>query len=127
MPGRGMLLCLALAAAFPAQAQAQDAAADLDRLTLAADVGPGIALARSQIGEGDLIAATATLERVLMAHPESESALLLHASLLCRLDDPQGARVEIGELAGHSVSNQAWGEVTAACGALPRPSGRGGY
>ncbi|MEI9927238.1 MAG: hypothetical protein WDN44_05365 [Sphingomonas sp.] len=120
-----MLAGLILAVATPARAQ--DALAQLDQLSRAsAEAGPGIALARSQIGDGDLVAAAATLERVLITHPEADAALLLHASLLCRLDDPQGARTEIGELAGHPISGQAWAEVTAACGAIPRPSGRGG-
>lgn len=128
MPIRNSLipLCLALACAVPTAACAQDTS-ELDRLSQAStDVGPGMALARGQIAEGDLIGATATLERVLMTHPEADGALLLHASLLCRLDDPQGARNEVAELAGHPVSNQAWAEVAAACGPIPRPGGRGG-
>ncbi|MEG3148635.1 hypothetical protein U1769_01965 [Sphingomonas sp. ZT3P38] len=36
----------------------------------------------------------ATLERVLMGHADADAALLLHASLLCRLDDRDGARAE---------------------------------
>ncbi|MES2441806.1 MAG: tetratricopeptide repeat protein [Pseudomonadota bacterium] len=83
---------------------------------------PGeMTLADRQRAEGDLVGAVATLERVLLANPGADEARLIHASLLCRLDDPAGARVEIGQLAGHAVADAAWAEVVAACGALPRP------
>lgn len=116
------LLCAAVAAcallaASPARAQA-DPAADLEALSQqSAEVGPGIALARQQIGNGDLTSAVATLERVLMRHPEADDALLLHASLLCRLDDPAGARIEFDELRDHPISDQDWSAAIAACGA----------
>jgi len=86
--------------------------------------GPGIALARRQIGEGDLMAAVATLERVLMAHADADAALLLHATLLCRLDDRDGARAELAAL-DRPVPGPAWAEMIAACGPMPRP-GTGG-
>lgn len=121
--------CLAavcvLGAASPIHAQA-DPVAELDALSKAsAQAGPGVALARRQIGDGDLMGAVATLERVLMAHADADDALLLHASLLCRLDDRDGAKAELAEL-DRPVANQAWSEVMAACGAVPRPTGSGG-
>lgn len=90
-------LCIAaasvLAAAGPAMAQA-DPTAELDALSQEwVQAGPGVALVRRQIGAGDLMAAVATLERVLMG--DADAALLLHASLLCRLDDRDGARAEL--------------------------------
>ncbi|MDF7774699.1 hypothetical protein P1X14_05525 [Sphingomonas sp. AOB5] len=85
-----------------------------------------MALARRQIGDSDLIGAVATLERLLIDHPEADDALLLHASLLCRLDDKQGARAELAEMESVRVSEAGWAEVTAACGAVPRPQGWGG-
>ncbi|MDB5704041.1 MAG: hypothetical protein JWN66_1157 [Sphingomonas bacterium] len=114
----------ALGVAAPAWPQA-DPVAELDALSQgSAQVGPGVALARRQIGEGDLMAAVATLERVLMGHADADSALLLHAALLCRLDDRDGARAELVALT-RPVSGRDWGEVTAACGPMPRP-GTGG-
>jgi len=121
-----LTLCIAaasvLAAAGPAMAQA-DPTAELDALSQEwVQAGPGVALVRRQIGAGDLMAAVATLERVLMG--DADAALLLHASLLCRLDDRDGARAELVAL-DLPVPAAAWAEVTAACGAMPRP-GSGG-
>lgn len=111
-------------AASPVLAQ-RDPADALDQLSAAsAAVGPGTALARQQIQAGDLTGAVATLERVLTNHPEAYDVLLLHASLLCRLDDGDGARVEINEVANRPTSRQAWAEVNAACGPAAGP-GRG--
>lgn len=128
MATRPLYLLMALGsvwlAAPPVLAQ-QDPAAALDRLSDAsAAVGPGTALARQQMQAGDLTGAVATLERVLTNHPEAYDVLLLHASLLCRLDDGDGARVEINEVANRPTSRQAWAEVNSACGPAARP-GRG--
>jgi Flp pilus assembly protein TadD len=119
------LLCLAAAFALPAvtpvRAQA-DPAAELEAMSRqSAEVGPGLDLARRQVGNGDLTSAVATLERVLISHPEADAALLFHASLLCRLDDPAGARIEFDELRGHPIPDRDWADATAACGAAPRP------
>ena len=85
----------ALGVASAAMGQA-DPAAELDALSQeSVQAGPGVALARRQIGAGDLMAAVATLERVLMGNADADAALLLHASLLCRLDDRDGARAEL--------------------------------
>jgi hypothetical protein len=125
----GLYLLLALGAAWlavpPASAQ-QDPAAVLDQLSdEATGVGPGTTLARQQIRSGDLTGAAATLERVLINHPGAGEVLLLHASLLCRLDDADGARLEIDEVRGRSTPGPAWAEATTACGPIGRP-GRGG-
>ena len=126
---RLLLLGLGAAAAcgLTAPAMAQNAElTELDRLTDAsADPGSAMALARNQIASGELTGAVATLERLLVDHPEADDALVLHASLLCRLDDREGARVELGEL-HFAISEAAWQEVVSACGAMPRPAGRGG-
>lgn len=116
--------CLAFAA--PAQAQSNPLA-ELDLLAdSSTDPQMGLALARDQYGEGDLTGAVATLERVLMDHPESDPALLFHATLLCRLDDKEGAKAELAELARFGISDQAWEDVTEACGPIPRPGRRAG-
>jgi Flp pilus assembly protein TadD len=123
-----LYLCLALGAAglaAPVLAQ-QDPAAVLDQLSDAATgIGPGTDLARQQMRSGDLTGAAATLERVLINHPDAGEVLLLHASVLCRLDDAEGARLEIDEARGRSMPGQAWSEASAACGPIGRP-GRGG-
>lgn len=88
-------------------------------------VDSGIALARRQIAERDLLGATATLERVLIANGDATAPRLLYASLLCRLDDRRGAEVELKLLPQKAVPDASWVEVTAACGALPRPGVKG--
>ncbi|MEI9926803.1 MAG: tetratricopeptide repeat protein [Sphingomonas sp.] len=87
------------------------------------EVATGMALAHQQAASGDLVGAASTLDRVLIAHPDADAARLAHAGLLCRLDDTDGARVELAALAGHAVSDAAWAEVTSACGPIARPEG----
>lgn len=106
-------LCLVLSA-MPVMAQTGPID-ELDSLSRATeDPGAGLSLARQQVARGDLIGAVATTERIIALHPESDDALLFHASLLCRLDDPDGARAEIAELPAGRGGD--WGPVVAACG-----------
>ena len=118
MAVRNRLLLFAFLASTGSPAAAQvDPAAELDELVDAtSQPGSGVALARAQIESGELTGAVATLERVLMNHPEASDALLLHASLLCRLDDAAGARAEIAASQGAPISGGSWAEVRAACG-----------
>jgi len=58
---------------------------------------------------------------VLLNDADAEEARLMHAGLLCRLDDPAGARAALGELAGRPILDTGWTEITAACGAIERP------
>lgn len=115
----------------PARAQ-EDSAAAIDALIgESADAASGVALARRQAAAGDLLAALATVERLRLAYQDDEDMWLLHASLLCRLDDGAGARLELDQIGDRPVSDAAWAEVTAACGAMSRPgqppaSGPGG-
>jgi uncharacterized protein HemY len=93
-----------------------DPVAELDDLSrVSTDVAPGITFARNQIGKGDLLGAIATLERLLINHPESDEVLLLHAGLLCRIDDPTGSLIELDVLRNSNISEKAWSEATAAC------------
>lgn len=116
---RSLLLFTAAALLAPA-AQAQD---DPDSLAAAtARLDGGVALARRQIAASDLLGALATLERVLFAYPEAVPPRLLYASLLCRLDDRQGAELELGLLAGKRIADSDWTGVAAACGPVPRPA-----
>ena len=96
--------------------QAQVPPAELEALVDAsAGVATGVALARRQIGERDLLGAAATLERVLIAHPEARGARLLYASLLCRLDDKAGAHLELSLLGPQAGDDPEWNDVAAAC------------
>ena len=74
-----------------------------------------MALARSQIDSGDLLGAFATLERMLINHPDAQEVLLLHASLLCRLDDRSGSVIEFDLLRGRGIPDAVWNEATAPC------------
>lgn len=122
LPSCALMAC---AWSLPAAAQA-DPIAEIDALIgKSSEPRSGIALARTQVADGELTGATATLERVLMNNPEADDALLLHASLLCRLDDKAGARAEVAEMGAAAISGSGWAEVTRACGPLPRPNGRG--
>ena len=106
---------------FPAQAQEQ-ALGEIDSAVVQSqDPASGVRLARALAAEGDLIAAAATLERVLIVHPGAAEARLLYAGLLCRLDDRLGARVELSLLRAEDVTDPAWAELTGLCGPLPRP------
>ena len=108
-----------IATAAPAQEEADSLAAATRQLD------SGMSLARRQAAASDLLGAMGTLERVLFAYPEAVPARLLYASLLCRLDDRQGAELELGLLAGKRVDDADWAGVTAACGPVPRPARKG--
>ena len=98
-------------------------AQDLDAMAAATQqVDSGMSLARGQIAASDLPGALGTLERVLLAYPEIVPPRLLYASLLCRLDDRQGAELELGLLAGKPIADSDWAGVQAACGSVPRPA-----
>lgn len=113
-------LVLLAAAMFSSAARAQDDPGALAAETRQLD--SGMTLARRQIGASDLLGALGTLERVLFAYPEAAPPRLLYASLLCRLDDRQGAELELGLLAGKPIADADWAGVAAACGPVPRPA-----
>lgn len=104
------------------QVGAEPAGDDLEALIAPSlQVDSGLGLARRQIAETDLLGALGTLERVQFANPEALAPRLLYAALLCRLDDRQGAEVELSQLDGRAIGDDAWSEVAAACGSIPRP------
>lgn len=114
-----LLACSAAAALSPA-AIAQD---DADALAAATEqLDGGMTLARRQIAASDLTGALGTLERVLFGHPEAVPPRLLYVSLLCRLDDRQGAELELGLLAGKPIEDSDWAGVSTACGSIARPA-----
>lgn len=79
--------------------------------------GSGLQLASDQAARGELLDALATLERVLTTHPEAKEAQLRHASLLCRVDDREGAGAEFSRLKERDFGKRDWIEARAACGA----------
>ena len=114
----------AVAAAAPASA---DPAVALDGLSRATDkVETGMAAAEKLWVAGDVLAALAALERLMIAYPEAHGALLQHASLLCRLDDRDGAKVEFDELDRREFPDRVWAGATAPCGGSPSDYGWGG-
>ena len=111
---------------LPASAQVPQA--ELEAMVDAsADLASGMALARRQIGERDLLGAAATLERLLIAQPAERGPRLLYASILCRLDDRAGAHLELSLLGPEAGNDPEWNEVAAACErpAEPRPAAGG--
>jgi hypothetical protein len=108
-------LCIVSLPLLPSPVRA-DELSDLDLLSRATDDSrSGLAMARDQIGNGDLSGALATLERLQINHPETDEAQLLHASLLCRLDDRSGAASEFAELRKREFSDRAWKDANAPC------------
>lgn len=99
--------------AAPALAETPE---QLDALSRATDSeASGMALARSQVREGALLDAMATLERVLMNFPENDEARALHAGLFCRIDDRKGALVEFDNLRGREVPDAVNEEAREPC------------
>jgi hypothetical protein len=133
MTGKMLRFLLALSAATlvspaaPAQDNPHELGAMLedepDALAAATqEVGSGMSLARRQIATSDLPGALGSLERLLFVYPEVIPPRLLYASLLCRLDDRQGAELELGLLDGKRIADANWAEVAAACGSIERPA-----
>ena len=116
-------LVAALMLPVPAFAQSLE---DLDRL-VQASVKPadGLALARSQASSGALLDALATLDRVLAVEPKHKQARQLHASLLCRIDDRDGAAVEFSRLKSKDYKKVEWNAALAPC-ATASSTGQGG-
>ena len=102
---------------LPSSATAQSLET-LDQLVLAsAKPADGLALARLQAGSGSWLVALATLERVMMIDTENKPAILLHASILCRIDDRDGAAAEFAKLRSKDFKNPEWAAARAACAA----------
>ena len=120
----GALGCLVIALTVPQGAAAQSLE-ELDRLVLSsAKPADGLALARSQVATGDLLDALATLERVLTVDPKDKQVRLLHASLLCRIDDRGGASAEFAKLRAKDYKKPDWSAALVPCNSAPA-SGQG--
>jgi hypothetical protein len=113
---RPATVALLVAAMVPAQFAAAQNLEELDRLALAsAKPKTGLALAGSQAASGALLDALATLERVLMVDPKNKPARLLHASILCRIDDRDGAGAEFAKLKSGDFKKAEWAAARAPC------------
>lgn len=101
------------------QAAGAQSIEEIDRLVAAsANPADAVALAQSQAAAGHLLEALATLERLLAAQPKTMQARLLHASLLCRIDDKTGGAVEFGRLKSGSFKKADWDAARAPCGTI---------
>ena len=106
----------ALLLAAPAAAETLE---QLDALVQAsAKPKEGLALARSQAAAGSWLDALGTLERVLAVEPKHKQGRLLHASILCRLDDADGAKIEFARLKSGDYNKADWAAAIAPCNAL---------
>ena len=109
--GAGVIIA---AGPVPAFAQSEP---DIDALIAESQPSTdAIGVARQQTTAGDLTGAAATLERALLDNPNANDARLLYAATLCRLGDPQGARIEIGKLDRQDISQAMFDETNLACG-----------
>jgi tetratricopeptide (TPR) repeat protein len=89
---------------------------ELDAMAeVAVDEEQGIAYAQQQSERGEYLEAIATLERVLALHPKSDSARLLHAVNLCKIDDQLGGAVELGKLKQKNFAPELWASVMKLC------------
>ena len=115
---RRSLRCVALALALtvtPALAQ-DDPVAELDSLSRdTATSAGGLALASNLSISGDLLGALSTLDRVLMLEPAAQPALLLRASLLCRIDDKAGGSAQLARLRKRDFAKEDWNQVSSQC------------
>lgn len=104
---RHYLLCLVAGlAASPAFAAAPDVAFDAV-YAASDDASLNLAYAQSRAKAGDLIAAAAALERLLLIEPNAHAVRLFYAQLLYRLDDDQAALRELDHLKNVTLSTVA--------------------
>lgn len=117
---RGISAAFAFVTTFAIMSQSATAQSleALDQLVLAsAKSEGGLALARSQAVSGALLDALATLERTLLTDPANKPARLLHASILCRIDDRDGAAVEFARLKSKDFKKPDWAAAREPCSA----------
>lgn len=104
---------LALAGTGAAQAEPID---DLEQaLARSQTAAQTLDTARQQAAAGQLLEALASSERALFLDRKSQPARLLHAALLCRLDDPGGATAEFSLLRKGDFKKADWQAATAQC------------
>lgn len=89
---------------------------ELDQLADAsAEEESGLLLAQEQAKRGEFLEALGTIERVLALHPKSDSARILHAVYLCRIDDLPGGEAELGKLKEKRFSEELWAQTQKIC------------
>lgn len=92
---------------------------DIERELVTADKGEKVlALAQQQADAGQLLEALASAERARFLDPKLKQARLMHAVLLCRIDDPQGAAIEWNALDKGDFKKKSWKSAKASCPAL---------
>lgn len=100
----------------PAESVTIDPFVELDQLANAsAEEESGLLLAQEQAQRGEFLEALGTIERVLALHPKSDSARILHAVYLCRIDDLPGGEAELGKLKEKRFSEELWAQTQKIC------------
>lgn len=117
MTGRtAFALALALSGTAAARAEPID---ELDQaLAATTNAAQTLDSARQQAATGQLLLALASTERALFLDRKSQAARLLHATLLCQLDDPRGAAAEFSLLKSRDFKKADWQAAVAQCPAL---------
>lgn len=114
--GTGPAICASLALLAASAPALAETVSQLDSLSRATDDSEsGIALARRQIADGQLLEALGTLERLLINDPENLEARALHAGTLCRIDDRRGAITEFDTLRNLDVPPAVSEEARRPC------------
>lgn len=80
-----------------------------------ANLESGLGLALRQQQSGLLLEAMATLERLLLSYPESADAMIMHAGLLCRLDDVVGGKAELAVLTQRGIDAASLAGAQSSC------------
>lgn len=101
---------LVLASCPQALAAAEYEPTYADVLARPDDAGVNLGYARRLVREGHINSASATLERVLLTHPEADDIRLMYMIVLYRLDDITGAKRESDILAQRSLPPALVGE-----------------
>lgn len=112
-----VLLASSAALVIPAPDTARaETLEELDAMAeITQDEAAGIQFAQGQADRGEFLEAIGTLERVLANHPKSQAARLLHAVLLCRIDDQTGGAVELAKLKQKDFPDETWTQAKAIC------------
>jgi len=78
------------------------------------------AYARTQIAHGDILGASVTLERLLLAHPDANEARLVYGMVLFRLDDTVTAKDVLEAVDPSQLTPQQQDERTAILAQIER-------
>lgn len=84
------------------------------------DIDLNYNFAQTQIADGDLKGASATLERILLQRPDLQRVRLLYAVVLIRLDNAEEAERELRALRGEPMPDSLRAEIDAALAGIER-------